>query len=210
MTSCTTGSRSRRAAMLRLFCAAAIATYGGSVTAQQISDGNDSIDNGVAISDDSPTSSPESLPYAGYDDPDSYDDSAPCSDFNACEPDCADDHCAGWFGAEWLYWQLDGSRLPPLLTAGPSTVPPSSVARLNDPNTQILTDKSVNDHWRDGYRLSGGFWLGGCHCIGIGADYFDVGNDNYNFLSQPNPTEVIGRPFFNTQLGQDDVEFVSI
>ena len=97
-----------------------------------------------------------------------------------------------------------------MVTSGPSSVSPTSVARLDDSSTQVLTDKSVNDHWRDGYRLFGGFWLDRCHCIGIGADYFDVGDDNYNFLSQPAPTEVIGRPFYNTELGQDDVEFVSV
>src|SRR5262249_53223031 len=40
--------------------------------------------------------------------------------------------------------------------------------------------------------------------------YFNVGNDDYNFLGQPNPDLVIARPFFNTELGEDDAEFVSV
>jgi hypothetical protein len=210
MTLCIPGSRSRCAAMLRLLCFAILVAHAGSVTAQQLSDGNGSNDNAVAISDNDMAFSPDGLGDSDCAGPGPYEECPPCDDCGPCEPCRTDHHCAGWFGAEWLHWQLDGGRLPPLVTEGPSTAPPASVARLDDPDTRILTDKSVNDDWRDGFRIYGGFWLNCCHTIGIGGDYFDVGDDNYHALMGPDPTHDMGRPFFNTELGQDDVQLVSV
>ncbi|HVT28126.1 MAG TPA: BBP7 family outer membrane beta-barrel protein, partial [Lacipirellulaceae bacterium] len=214
MTSCIPGSRSRRAAALPLLCAAAIVACVSHISAQEPSNAIDAGDNAVVISDDGPEVMPEGVENGGYPCVDADNGCSPCD--NACPCDlgqcesCDDDHCAGWFGAEWLRWHLDGNRLPPLVTEGPSSDPSATVARLGQSDTQILNEKNVNDNWRNGYRLFGGFWLDCCHTVGVGVDYFDVGDDNYNFLSRPNPTEVIGRPFFNTQLGEEDVEFVSV
>ena len=38
---------------------------------------------------------------------------------------------------------------------------------------------------------------------------FNIGNDDYNFLGQPDPDFVIARPFLNTELGEDNAELVS-
>ncbi len=116
-----------------------------------------------------------------------------------------------WLGAEWIYWRLDGNRLPPLVTDGPATPPQANVARLDDSGTRILSGgDTVNDSWRSGFRVFGGYWIDCCRTCGIGVDFFDVGNDPYKFTSEPDPNRVVGRPFFNTELGQDDVEFVSV
>src|SRR5207249_1517571 len=70
----------------------------------------------------------------------------------SCGQDCDEPCCPVWFGAEWIHWRLNGNRLPPLVTDGPATTPLTSVARLNDPDTRILSgDDTVNDDWRDGF-----------------------------------------------------------
>ena len=133
-----------------------------------------------------------------------------CMSCDTCEPGCNERRCSGWFGAEYLHWRLDGNRLPPLVTMGPSNVPLADVAQLDEPSTVILSgDETVNDDWRNGYRFFGGFWLDCCHTCGIGADYFDIGDDDYNYTS-PQDSFVVGRPFFNTQLNEDDVQLVSV
>lgn len=149
----------------------------------------------------------------GYGDYQCYGDREGCTpdDGNQCDSCCDQQRsCSGWFNAEYLRWRLDGSKLPPLLTEGSANTPLNEVARLDDPGTTILNDRRVGDDWRNGYRLSGGFWLDCCHTCGVGVDYFDIGNDDYNFTSPQDPSIIVGRPFFNTQTGSDDAQLVSV
>ncbi|MCC7476491.1 MAG: BBP7 family outer membrane beta-barrel protein [Pirellulales bacterium] len=137
--------------------------------------------------------------------------STDCMSCDTCAPACSQRCCSGWFGAEYLYWRLDGNRLPPLITASSANVPLDEAAQLDEPGTQILCgDESVNDGWRSGYRFFGGFWLDCCQTCGIGADYFDIGDDDYNYLSPQDSSIIVGRPFDNTESGGDDAELVSV
>lgn len=210
------GRRLRRAATLTFFFSA-IAGMPTNLFAEQTSD-KSSATSGVVISDGGTTNfggddyngMPCNEPYGSCD--------AYCSDQGECDVDCNpcfDDgykhYCPVWVGAEWIHWRLDGNRLPPLVTDGPATTSISSVARLNDPDTRILSgDETVNDGWRDGYRVWGGVWLDCCRTCGVAVDYFDVGDDDYTFTSENDPTRVVGRPFFNSELGVDDVQLVSV
>jgi hypothetical protein len=138
-----------------------------------------------------------------------------CGDWDGGVTPCFDDgykhYCPVWVGGEWLHWRLDGNHLPPLVTDGSANTSINSVARLNDPGTRILSgDETVNDGWRSGFRVFGGVWLDCCRTCGVGVDYFEVGDDDYKFTSENDPTRIVGRPFFNTQLGQDDVELISV
>lgn len=134
-----------------------------------------------------------------------------CENYGVCEQPTKQ-FLPVWFGAEWIHWRLDGGdKLPPLVTAGPATLPIDEVARLNDPNTVILSgDDTVNDNWRNGFRVFAGVWFDCCRTHGVEFDYFDVGDDDYNFLSENDPNQVVGRPFFNTETGEDDIELVSV
>jgi hypothetical protein len=217
MIPCLFGSRLRRAVALTLFLGAIIGRP-ASALAEQISDHN-SAAGGEVTSDGSTPSigSPPgdfgmtgdwpSGPYDAY--------CTDCGDGNAdCNP-CFDDgykhYCPVWAGGEWIHWRLTGNRLPPLVTDGSANTALATVARLDDPGTRILSgDETVNDNWRDGFRVFGGFWLDRCRTCGVGVDYFDVGDDDYEFTSQNDPTRIVGRPFFNSELGVQDVQLVSI
>jgi hypothetical protein len=219
------GGRLRRAASLALLVAALegrAATALAQQTPENLPDGN------VVVSDDnlpSPPGTPnyQNAPYEngapdgqsyGPSDgnADGYNGSGPgCEDYGVC-PQPAKRYFPIWVGAEWIHWRLDGGdKLPPLVTDGPANLPLTQVARLNDPNTRILAgDDFVNDDWRDGFRVYAGYWFDCCRTCGVGVDYFDVGDDDFDFLSENDPTRIVGRPFFNTETGLDDVEFVSI
>lgn len=212
MASFITGSRPCRAVVLRcLFTLAFVATAGSAVA--QHSDEPNTIHGSTSPVSDGGWDQPSCDPSCG-----ACGCAVPCEDCEptrGCAAPCGSRNekyfYGGWFGGEWLHWQLDGNRLPPLVASGPATTPQADVAQLDDPNTEILSgDETVNDGWRNGYRLYGGVWLNCCHTWGIGADYFDMGNDDYNFLAEPDPDLVIARPFFNTELGQDDAELVSV
>ncbi len=212
MASFITGSRPRRAVALQFVCACVFAGLAQVALAQQ---------------SDDPTTFHGSAPVAsgdGWCEAPCGPDCGTCccgDPCDSCEPSCG---CAspcgpqnrkycygGWVGAEWLHWQLNGNRLPPLVTDGPATTDQADVAQLDDPDTRILSgDDTVNDGWRNGYRLFGGVWLNCCHTWGVGGDYFNIGNDDYNFLGRPETDRIVGRPFFNTETGEDDAELVSV
>lgn len=208
MISCRTGRRQRRVVWWSLLCIVAGAYRVAAVAAQETVGPNPfrTADNAA----------PQEAAYQPGAEPSActYGCGLPCE--NSAQCGCAEAchsgiFAGGWIGAEWLHWHLDGSKLPPLVTDGSVNTARNEVARLDDPGTRILSgNEIVNDDWRDGYRLFGGIWLDCCHCCGIGGDYFNTGNDDYDFTSHPNAFRIVGRPFFNTELGHDDVEFVSI
>lgn len=200
MTLCITGSRPRRAATLRFLFVCALAGQTGSVLAQQGDFANSLPDSGGVVSDFGMNQAQCEQKYGTY-----------VCDCESCDQLCIDTFIGGWFEAELLSWRLDGNGLPPLVSSGPPNGNPATVARLNDPDTQILSgDDTVNDNWRCGIRLNTGIWLNRCRTFGIGADYFDLADDEYDFNSDSGTNRVVGRPFFNTELGIDDAELVSV
>ena len=71
------------------------------------------------------------------------------------------------------------------------------------PSTVILSgDETVNDDWRNGYRVFGGFWLDCCHTCGIGVDYFDVGDDDYNFTLAAEIRAIVRPPVLQHRIGR--------
>lgn len=209
------GSGACRAAAIGLLCVCALVARIPSAAAQEMMSGDD---GSSFVSDGamSPMNGDGGC-YGGSCDGgyggDCYGGCNPCDScgYNSCTSTCDSGCCSGWFGAEYLRWRLDGGdRTPPLVTAGPVSAG-SSAALLDQMDTVVLAgDEKLNDDWRDGYRFFGGLWLDCCHTCGIGFDYFDVGNDNYNSTSPQDPSIVVGRPFFNTETGMEDLELVSV
>ena len=200
MSSGTIAGRQRRAVVLELLFVCLVVALAGNVLAQQKTSGDDDFgDSGADVSD-------EPTDIIGLDS--DYDTS---KTYGACSQGRNPWHGSAWFGVEYLHWRFDGSELPPVVTASPATSPINQAGRLDDPSTQILAGgQTVGDHWRSGYRLFGGVWLDCRQCWGIGVDYFDIGGDGYDFTSTPAPGLIVTRPFFNTELGQDDAELVSV
>ncbi len=44
-----------------------------------------------------------------------------------------------WVRADYLYWQLTGSKLPPLVTQSAANVPPADAGSFDDPNVETLS-----------------------------------------------------------------------
>jgi len=134
-----------------------------------------------------------------------------CDGCNQCDSGCCESHCDGWFTAEYLAWKLSGTDLPPLVTSTPSTTPLATAGSLSDPNATVISGGDrVSGDWRSGYRLSTGFWLDCCHTCGFGVDWFQLGDDDYDFTSPQNPGIITARPFFNTTTVANDAQLVSV
>jgi hypothetical protein len=184
MVECLADSRSRCARALCLLCTCVVVAQVGYLYAE-----------GVA---ESPI------------DPVTTEGDTPCDNVGASQLPGNGDRGSAWFGVDYLLWQLDGNRLPPLVTDGPVTTPRVDVGQLDDPSTVILFGGTgVNDDWRSGYRFSGGYWLDCGHTCAIAADYFNIGGDGTDFVSPQDPGIIVGRPFFNTELGENDLQLVS-
>ncbi len=219
MTAFLLGSRSRRAAAFGLLCACATLAQATRASAQQavmMGDGS----GGTFVSDDgSCPNGCEGGPACsyGYGDYQCYgnaDGCSSCDGCNQCDSGCCESHCDGWFTAEYLAWKLTGTDLPPLLTSTPTALtPPNGVVQgsLSDPNVSIISGGDrVNDGWRSGYRLNTGFWLDCCHTCGFGVDWFQLGDDDYNYTSPQNSGIITARPFFNTTTAANDAQLVSV
>lgn len=128
-----------------------------------------------------------------------------------CDPPCLAGEYAGgerwWFGAEYLLWRTDSTILPPLVTD--STIGNAPV--LGGPTTQVIAGgHPVGDSWRSGYKLELGIWFDDCNELAVVGDYFNIGEDDYNFYFPGDSGRNTGRPFFNTVTGQQDALVVAI
>jgi Putative beta barrel porin-7 (BBP7) len=133
-------------------------------------------------------------------------------DCNGCQPSGSLCRCAGadervwWFGADYLVWRIDGSALPPLVTDSPVGVSPV----LGLPTTSIIAGNTVSGNsWRNGYRFRAGVWLDACHDLALAGDYFQLGDDDYNYFFAGDSGRNTGRPFFNTETGFQSVRAIS-
>lgn len=141
-----------------------------------------------------------------------------CADCNSC--DCGDAGCDGshmqdfdccgggsldgrnwWFNADYLLWRISGSQLPPLLTDSPVGTEPV----LGLSTTSVISgDGTVGNDWRSGFQLQLGAWLDECRGVAISGEYFQLGDDDYDFFYPGNSGRNTGRPFFNAQTGLED------
>ena len=123
-----------------------------------------------------------------------------------CDSECIAGDCAGgerwWFAAEYLLWRTDSTVLPPLATDSPR----GTVPTLDQSTTQVLAgNHPVANHWRSGYKFELGIWLGDCNDLAVVGDYFNIGQDDYDFYFPGDSGRNTGRPYFNTQTGQQSV-----
>jgi hypothetical protein len=116
-----------------------------------------------------------------------------------------------WFRADAIVWQLDGTDLPPLVTASHSSVPLNMAGRLDNPSTDILAGgEAVGDRIRAGFALSGGYWFDPYEGWGFAAEYFNAGRDSYGFTGGPGDGRILARPFFDAQADQQAAQHIDV
>lgn len=110
-------------------------------------------------------------------------------------------------GAEALLWWTRGSSLPPLVTTAPSTDPENTRGTLGFGGTQLLYGDQRTSSGPDvGGRFTLGYTFDPCCIWSIEGSFFFLGRNNDNaFFSGA----VLGRPFFNVNVGQNDRELTS-
>ena len=116
-----------------------------------------------------------------------------------------------WGYGEYLGWQISGARVPALVTAAPAGTPLANAGVIGQPTTQVLFgNRDIDDDYRSGFRVGGGLWIDRCDGLAIIGDYFWLQDDGDSFSAGPNSGQIIGRPFFNTEAGVNDVQLVDV
>lgn len=116
----------------------------------------------------------------------------------------------GWVSLEYLLWTQSGMDLPPLVTrsgAGTSRAN-AGVLGLNSTDVLFGGDEVLDDGFSGG-RLRFGFWLDKCQTWGVGAEYFELGQESVSFSRRSTGNPILARPFFNTLTGREDSELVA-
>jgi hypothetical protein len=106
-----------------------------------------------------------------------------------------------WVSADYAYGWLRGATAPPLLSARPVGGGPPVI---------LSPDQKLNGDGRSGIQLRGGLWLDDRQSCGIEAGTLYLCGSTDRAAVGNAPGTVIGRPFFNAQLGAPDVELVSL
>ena len=116
-----------------------------------------------------------------------------------------------WGEVDYLGWSGKGDPLPPLVTTSPTGTTLGSVGVLGAPGTTVLFgDDTVNDKWRSGVRLQGGYWFNPGRTSGLEASFFELQNVSTSFnRSAPFGDPILARPFFNTLTNAQDAVIVA-
>jgi hypothetical protein len=132
-------------------------------------------------------------------------------DCNACGADCCDGATFGnrfYFSADYLLWWIKGSKTPPLVTQGSLGDPVPGALGL--PGTMVLFGGgSVEDNPLSGGRISGGYWFGDQHLLGLDFSGFVLGQGNKNFSATSTGTPILTRPFVDAATGLETTELVA-
>ncbi len=115
-----------------------------------------------------------------------------------------------WGRADYLLWWTNSMATPALGTTSVAGTPQDRAALLGDPGTAILFGSTgVNDEARSGGRVTLGRWFDAQLCQGLDVTYVWLAEGSESFLGSGEDFPILGRPFFNTQTGEQDARLIS-
>lgn len=115
-----------------------------------------------------------------------------------------------WAEADYLAWSVSGDKLPALVTTAPVGTPLGVAGVLGQPTTTVLFgNSSVNNDWRSGGRITGGYWFDPQRSRGIEASFFGLANASTGFAASSGAYPILTRPFTNALTGLPDALIAS-
>ncbi len=114
-----------------------------------------------------------------------------------------------WASLESLIWWTSKTDTPVLASTSPAGVASTQAGVLGN-NTQVLFggDEIFGDATA-GFRVRGGHFFNECDGGGITAEFFLLGSRGHDFHASSDGDTVIARPFFNTNINQQDSQLIS-
>ncbi|MFN0016851.1 MAG: BBP7 family outer membrane beta-barrel protein [Pirellulaceae bacterium] len=131
-----------------------------------------------------------------------------CTDGADGEPRCR--RCWDtWGSAEVLLWWMKGSDQPAIVGTSPPGTVQNDASVVGTPGYSTLYgDERSGRDLQPGGRLTLGLWLDGTHNAGIGTRFYALDGASDNFERVTDGSTIIGRPFYNVQLGREDALLV--
>ena len=115
-----------------------------------------------------------------------------------------------WAEADYLAWSVSGDKLPALVTTAPVGTPFGVAGVLGQPTTTVLFgNSSVNNDWRSGGRITGGYWFDPQRSRGIETSFFGLANASTGFAASSGAYPILTRPFTNALTGLPDALIAS-
>lgn len=119
-----------------------------------------------------------------------------------CRPVCCGDELRNWVTLDYLYWWVQGSQTPALITTSPQGTPLNQAGILGQPGTAVLFGNTrVDDDGRSGGRLRFGRWLDDNGNVGFAGEFFGLENASSNYVINSNGDPILARPFFDISTG---------
>lgn len=142
--------------------------------------------------------------------PQNYAEDTCCGDGTCgCCSQCCHTHDT-WGSVEFLMWWAKGTHLPPLVTTSTPGTIQSQAGILGVNSTSVLFGNQLGgDKMRGGGRVAAGIWLDPEHNVAAGGRFFGLGGDTTRFSQSSNGSPILGLPFFNALLGQQDAFLVA-
>jgi hypothetical protein len=114
-----------------------------------------------------------------------------------------------WASLEYLNWRVRGYEVPALVTSSPAGTPLGDAGVL--PGATILFgDDIIDDGDRSGGRARLGWWSVDGQFVGYQAEYWGLESAGADFFASSTPTgDILARPFFNLESGDEDATLLS-
>ena len=107
-----------------------------------------------------------------------------------------------WLSTEFLLWRTQDRDSPALVTKSPSGTFPIL------PNADVVFGDKLKGEFSGGFRLDAGKFV--TENVGVGGRFWILANNNDSFYADAKPSDYsMGRPFFNSSVGTEDVLIIS-
>ncbi len=110
---------------------------------------------------------------------------------------------------EYLGWQMDPMDTPPLVTTNPTGTPQNQAGFIGGTDTATLFGGELNDSFRNGFRVRGGWYVDPSRFWAIGGDYYELFGSGDSFSASSGGSGILGRPFYDIVAGRETAQFTS-
>jgi hypothetical protein len=110
---------------------------------------------------------------------------------------------------EYLGWFMDPMKTPALVTSSPIGTPQNQAAFIGGQDTDVLFGGEINDEFRSGVRVQGGWYVDPTRYWAIGGDYYQLFGEGDSFSADTNSNAILGRPFYDIIAGRETAQLLS-